>query len=102
MGKKNNYIYIILAGLGIYYLLNKTKPKGSIIVDPSQSIKPYAQANSVLYDNDLNTPIYTFNVDTLINLLDQDTERGIYRIEFKSETFGTITGFISQYKIIYK
>lgn len=102
MGTKNNYIYLIVAGILVYFFTNKKRNTGTIFIDPLQITRPFAIANSVLYGNDLNTPIYTFNKDTEINILDQDTERGIVEIEFKSETFGVVTGFISQYKIIYK
>lgn len=102
MDNKNNYVYVVLAGIAAYFLLRIKNNKGSIIVDSSQSIKPYAKAGTLLYGDDLNTPIYTFAIDTLIELLEKDQERGIVKIQFGSSVFGIITGFISQYKIIYK
>jgi len=102
MNNKNNYVYIILAGIAAYFLLNKKKPQSFIIVDPLQKLVPYVKAGTNLYAEDLNTPIYAFAIDTLIELLDQDTERGIVKIQFKTTTEPIKVGFISQYKIIYK
>lgn len=102
MNKKNNYVYIILAGIAVYFLLNKKKQQSFIIVDPLQKLKPYVKAGTNLYAENLNTPIYTFAIDTFIEILEEDKERGIVKIQFKTTTEPVKVGFISQYKIIYK
>ena len=98
MNKKNSVIVFLIL-LGGYFLL-RNKKKGGIIVNPLISIKPYAKQNKIAYKADLNTPIYTFINDTLIELLDYDEIKGIYKIQFGN---GVKTyGFISEHKIIYK
>jgi len=100
MNKKNT-VFILLLLIGGYFILkNKNKKKGGIIVLPSTPLKPFAKKNKMVYDSDLNTPIYTFTEDTQINILDYNKITGIYKIEFNNGILRI--GFINNDNIIFK
>jgi len=98
MNNKNT-IYIFLLLIGGYFLF-RNKKKGSIIIEPLTTVKAYAKKGSKAYAKDLSTPIYTFTKDTLIEILDFDEIRGIYKIEYGNGVLQY--GYIINSNIIFK
>lgn len=98
--KNENSIYIILLLLSGYLIFKNKKKKGSIIIPSINILKSYAKLNTIVYEDDYDTPIYTFNNETQIVLLDYDKDTGFYKIEYGNGVLKY--GYINENNIIYK
>jgi hypothetical protein len=89
-------ILLLLSGFAIARLLKK--PKSKIIVSEPNKI-PHSKKGSTVYKFDLITPIYTFNKEIELTILEQDENLPFTKISFLANNV-LKTGWINDNNII--
>jgi hypothetical protein len=98
MKKNKIYITIGLLLLGVYLYAKNKKPKSRVIVD-NPIKQSYAKKGSTVYKFDLITPIYTFNKEIVLTILEQDPNLPYTKVSFMANNV-LKTGYIGDNNII--
>ncbi len=99
--KKKGYITVVLLLLGVYLFAKNRKPKSKIIVSEPDIFNPYSTVGSTVYQYDLSTPIYTFNKEIKLGILENDPDLPYTKVTFTANN--TVkTGWIYSNDIQYK
>jgi hypothetical protein len=99
--KKKGYITILLLLIGVYAIAKKKKPKSRIIVDQPINVKTFSKVGTTVYDNDLQTPIYTFKNSIEVFIIEEDNILNNTKITFTANN-QVKTGWVVANNIIYK
>ena len=96
--KKKGYLTVVLLLLGVYLFAKNKKPKSKIIISKPNKI-PHSKNGSTVYKYDLVTPVYTFNKEIELTILEQDENLPFTKVSFLANNV-LKTGWINDNNII--
>jgi hypothetical protein len=96
--KKKGYLTVVLLLLGVYLFAKNKKPKSKIIVSEPNKV-PHSKNGSTVYKYDLVTPVYTFNKEIELTILEQDENLPFTKVSFLDNNVLKI-GWINDNNII--
>jgi len=96
--KKKGYLTVVLLLLGVYLFAKNKKPKSKIIVSEPNKV-PHSKNGSTVYKYDLVTPVYTFNKEIELTILEQDENLPFTKVSFLANNV-LKTGWINDNNII--
>ena len=96
--RKKGYLTVVLLLLGVYLFAKNKKPKSKIIVSEPNKI-PHSKNGSTVYKYDLVTPVYTFNKEIELTILEQDENLPFTKVSFLANNV-LKTGWINDNNII--
>jgi hypothetical protein len=96
--KKKGYLTVVLLLLGVYLFAKNKKTKSKIIVSEPNKIL-HSKNGSTVYKYDLVTPIYTFNKEIELTILEQDENLPFTKVSFLANNV-LKTGWINDNNII--
>ena len=101
MKKNKIYITIALLFLGIYVYAKNKKPKSKVIVSDPLNQQAFSIPGTTVYNYDLVTPIYTFNKEIKLGVMEYDQDLPYTKVTFTANN-QVKEGYIYNNDIIYK